>query len=141
MLTGEYSHSIDAKSRLIIPAKIRDEIGDRFALTRGQDGCLLLYPESEWEEFVMKLQKLPSSKPQVRTIRRFYIGGAMESEFDKQGRILIPANLLEYAGIGKEEEAIVVGVGSHVEIWSAKKWSEDSFDDIGAIAEELDLDF
>lgn len=143
MLTGEYSHAIDAKGRLIIPSKFRDELGDKFAVTKGLDGCLLLYPEDGWESFVMKLQSLPTARKDAREIKRFYLGGALETEFDKQGRILIPANLLKFAGINNE--AVVVGVGNHAEIWSSEKWEDaSSFDNIEDIAEkvgDLGLDF
>lgn len=138
MLTGEYSHSIDVKGRLIIPSRIRDELGDKFAVTKGLDGCLLLYPEDSWEAFTMKLQALPSSNSKSRKLQRFFLGGALVNEFDKQGRILIPSNLLEFAGIQKESEAVVVGVGNHAEIWSSSKWEENnSFDDIEDVAEEM----
>jgi len=143
MLTGEYSHSIDNKSRLIIPAKIREELGDKFAITKGLDGCLLMYPKDEWESFVMKLQSLPASRKDTREIKRFYLGGAYETDFDKQGRIQLPANLMKYAGI--ENEAVFVGVGNHAEIWSSHKWQESSqFDNIEDLAEkisELGLNF
>ena len=138
MLTGEYSHSIDAKGRLIIPSKIRDELGEQFAVTKGLDGCLLLYPEDSWEAFTMKLQSLPSSNSKSRKLQRFFLGGALVTEFDKQGRILLPANLLEFAGMQKETDAVVVGVGNHAEIWSSTKWEENnSFDDIEDVAEEM----
>lgn len=138
MLTGEYSHSIDVKGRLIVPSRIRDELGDKFAVTKGLDGCLLLYPEDSWEAFTMKLQALPSSNSKSRKLQRFFLGGALVNEFDKQGRILIPSNLLEFAGIQKESEAVVVGVGNHAEIWSSSKWEENnSFDDIEDVAEEM----
>ena len=138
MLTGEYSHSIDAKGRLIIPSKIRDELGEQFAVTKGLDGCLLLYPEDSWEAFTMKLQSLPSSNSKSRKLQRFFLGGALVTEFDKQRRILLPANLLEFAGMQKEADAVVVGVGNHAEIWSSTKWEENnSFDDIEDVAEEM----
>ena len=113
---GEYSHSIDAKGRLIIPAKFRELLGEQFVVTKGFDGCLFVFAEEGWEQFEEKLQALPMDKPEARMLGRFFIAGAIDAEVDKQGRILLPQNLLQHAKI--EKEAVIAGVGNRVEIWS-----------------------
>ena len=113
---GEYSHSIDAKGRLIIPAKFRELLGEQFVVTKGFDGCLFVFAQEGWDKFEEKLQSLPMDKPEARMLGRFFIAGAIDAETDKQGRILIPANLLQHAGI--EKEAVIAGVGNRAEIWS-----------------------
>jgi MraZ protein len=133
---GEYSHSIDAKGRLIIPAKFRELLGDQFVVTKGFDGCLFVFAEEGWNKFEEKLQSLPMDKPEARILGRFFISGAIDAELDKQGRILLPANLLQHAGI--EKEAVIAGVGNRAEIWSKEKWEKAStFDDINEIAAKM----
>ena len=133
---GEYSHSIDAKGRLIIPAKFRELLGDQFVVTKGFDGCLFVFAEEGWNKFEEKLQSLPMDKPEARILGRFFISGAIDAELDKQGRILLPANLLQHAGI--EKEAVIAGVGNRAEIWSKEKWEKAStFDDINGIAAKM----
>lgn len=122
MFMGEFLHTIDAKGRLIIPAKFREALGYRFIATKGLDNCLFLYPEDEWKNFEEKLKKLPVSQPNARQFVRFFFSGAAECEFDKQGRILLPANLREYAGL--EKDVMVVGVMNRIEIWDAARWKE-----------------
>lgn len=134
MFMGEYQHSLDAKGRLIIPAKFRDELGEGAVLTRGLDNCLFLFPKDEWGALESKLKTLPLTKGDARQFVRFLFSGATECELDKQGRINLPANLQEHASIQKD--AVVIGVSSRVEIWSKEKWdayvqvAEDSFEDI-----------
>ena len=102
MFMGEYHHSIDDKGRLIIPAKFRSELGDKFIITRGIENCLFAYPEKRWEEIVHKLESLPFTKKDARNFTRFFLSGATVAEFDKQGRINITSPLINYAGIKKE---------------------------------------
>ena len=136
MFMGEYSHSIDAKGRLIIPSRFRDELGDDFVLTKGLDGCLSIYPQNEWEAFEQKLRALPLTSKNVRTFTRFFVASAAPCELDKQGRILVPATLREYAGL--EKDVVLTGNINRIEIWSKRKWSENSnYDDMDAIAEGL----
>jgi len=120
MFMGEFLHTIDTKGRLIIPAKFRESLGEKFITTKGLDNCLFLYPEKEWRNFEEKLKKLPVSQPNARAFVRFFFSGAAECEFDKQGRILLPANLREYAAL--EKDVMVVGVMNRIEIWDADKW-------------------
>ena len=133
---GEYSHSIDAKGRLIIPAKFRELLGEQFVVTKGFDGCLFVFAEEGWDAFEEKLQALPMDKPEARMLGRFFIAGAIDAEVDKQGRILLPQNLLQHAKI--EKEAVVAGVGNRVEIWNKAEWENAStFDDINGIAAKM----
>ena len=136
MFMGEYSHTIDAKGRLIIPSKFREQLGEEFVLTKGLDGCLSIYPNDEWAAFEEKLRALPLTNKNARTFTRFFVAGATNCELDKQGRILLPANLREYAGIDKE--VVSVGVFSRVEIWSKERYLENNdFDDMDEIAEHM----
>lgn len=140
---GEYQHSIDLKGRLIIPAKFRDGLGDRFVITRGLDKCLFVYPLSEWESIEAKLKALPFTRADARAFTRFFFSGAQECELDKQGRIHIPGNLREYSQL--EKECVVIGVSNRVEIWSKPIWEEyfaskeDSFNEIAEKIVDFDL--
>ncbi len=119
---GEYLHTIDGKGRLIIPAKFREVLGEQFIATKGLDNCLFVYPLSEWKSLEEKLRALPFTQPDARAFVRFFFSGATECELDKQGRILLPANLREYAKL--EKDVVLVGVSSRVEIWSQAHWAE-----------------
>lgn len=101
-----------------MPAKLRDELGDRFTVTKGLDGCLSIYPEKEWDALEEKIRALPMSK--ARDLQRFFFSAAFDAEMDAQGRILIPANLRTHAGLTKE--AVIIGASNHAEIWDAAKW-------------------
>ena len=120
MLIGEYEHSLDVKGRLIMPAKLREDMGEKFIITKGLDGCLFGFSQNEWTNFEEKLKTLPLTNKNARDFVRFFLSGAMECEIDKQGRFLIPANLREAAGL--EKEAVIIGVGTRLEIWSRDKW-------------------
>ncbi len=120
MFLGEFAHSLDSKGRLAIPARFRLQLGEGAIVTRGLDGCLVIYPAQEWQDYAEKLDKLPSTQPDVRNFKRFIFSGATECEFDRQGRVLIPAFLREYAAL--DETAVVVGQYSKVEIWSQSRW-------------------
>lgn len=122
MFLGEYQHSLDPKGRIIIPAKLREELGARFVATKGLDNCLFLYPMDEWKAIETKLRALPFTRADVRSFARFFFSGASELELDKQGRILLPTNLREYGGI--EKDLIIIGVGARVEIWAIDKWAQ-----------------
>ena len=120
MFMGEYHHSLDVKGRLIIPAKLRTELGDNFIITRGIEKCLFVYPEKRWEGIVQKLESLPFTKKDARNFTRFFLSGATVAEFDKQGRINITSPLIAYAGI--EKDCVVIGTGDRLEIWSKTAW-------------------
>lgn len=136
MFMGEYSHSIDTKGRLIIPSKFRELLGEEFVLTKGLDGCLSIYPMNEWKAFEEKLKALPLTNKNARTFSRFFVAGATMCELDKQGRILVPGTLREFAGL--EKDVILTGNITRIEIWSKAKWSENnSYDDMDSIAEGM----
>ena len=122
MLMGEYSHSLDTKGRLIMPAKLRQDIGDKFILTKGLDGCLFAFSQTEWNNFEEKLKGLPLSDKNARNFVRFFLSGATECEIDKQGRFLIPTNLRISANM--EKDAIIIGVGTRIEIWNKETWEK-----------------
>lgn len=134
MLMGEFQHNIDAKGRLIVPAKLREDLGESFILTKGLDGCLFGYPQEEWEKLEKKLNDMPLSKKESRTFVRYFYAGASEVEIDKQGRINIPQNLREHAAITKG--CLVVGVSDRIEIWDEDRWqafstaAAENFDEI-----------
>lgn len=141
MLIGEYQHNIDVKGRLIMPSKLRPDLGLSFIITRGLDGCLFGYPMKNWETIEEKLQQLPLAKKDARKFTRFFYSAATEVEIDKQGRINIPQTLLDYAQIDKS--CRVIGVSDRIEIWSSERWEEfanDIEDDFEDIAEEM-MDF
>ena len=105
-----------------MPAKFREALGERFIATKGLDHCLFVYPLAEWKTLEEKLRDLPFTQPEARAFVRFFFSGATECELDKQGRILLPANLREYAQLDKD--AVLVGVSSRVEIWSQGLWAD-----------------
>ena len=138
MLIGEYHHNIDDKGRLTIPSKFREEIGDKFIVTRGLDNCLFVYSLVEWEKIVSKLKTLPFTKKDARTFTRFFLSGATLCEFDKQGRINLANSLISYAGIQKE--CAIIGVNDRLEVWALDKFNslmEENTDSLSDIAENL----
>ncbi len=120
MFIGEYEHSVDAKGRVIMPAKLREDLGENFIITKGLDGCLFAYSKKEWSNFEEKLKTLPLTNKNARDFVRFFLSGAVECEIDKQGRFLIPSNLRTYASL--EKEINIIGVGTRVEIWNRESW-------------------
>ena len=137
MFMGEYNHTIDAKGRLIIPSKFREVLGDEFVVTKGLDGCLFVYDHNEWTAFEEKLKTLPITNKDARKFVRFFLAGAAAVEVDKQGRILIPSVLREFCELQKD--AVLIGVGSRVEIWSKERWEGTaSYEDMDEIAEHME---
>ncbi len=136
MFMGEYNHTIDAKGRLIVPSKFRESLGDEFVVTKGMDGCLFVYDNTEWSKFEEKLRSLPMIDKEARQFTRYFLAGAASVEVDKQGRILIPAVLREFAEITKD--AVLVGVGSRIEIWSKERWDGTvSYEDMEEISKHM----
>ena len=141
MFMSQYNHTIDAKGRVIIPAKFREKLGETFVVTKGLDGCLYGYAREEWSAFEEKLGTLPITNKNSRQFTRFFLAGAAECELDKQGRILIPSVLREFAGLDKD--VVLVGVASKIEIWSKERWDESNgeyetnMDDIAMNLESL----
>ncbi len=141
MFMSEYNHTVDTKGRLIVPSKFREQLGDEFVVTKGMDGCLFVYANEDWTAFEQKLTSLPLINKEARKFARFFLAGAAQVEVDKQGRILLPANLREFAGL--EKDVVLVGVGSRIEIWSRENWenmdADSDMDDIAATMESLGL--
>ena len=141
MFMGEYNHTIDAKGRLIIPSKFREALGSEFVLTKGLDGCLFVFPMKEWEAFEEKLRSLPLIDKNARKFSRFFLAGASTCELDKQGRILVPGTLREFAQMDKE--VVLTGMLDRIEVWSKEQWLEnnayDDMDDIAQRMQELGL--
>ena len=134
---GEYNHTMDAKGRLIVPARFREAGGDKFIVTKGLDKCLFVFTEDKWSSVVACISHMPLTSGNARKFSRFFIGSAGECEVDKQGRILIPASLRAYADLAKD--VVLVGVGSRVEIWNKDAWDDASeYDGIEEIAEGLE---
>lgn len=140
---GEYQHNLDDKGRVIVPSKFREGLGETFVMTRGLDQCLFVYPQSEWEILEAKLKSLPMTRADARSFVRFFFSGATECELDKQGRIVIPTLLREYAHL--EKDIVVLGVSNRVEIWGRDLWKQyatEAADSFVETAEKLvDLSF
>ncbi len=121
MFIGEYAHAIDQKGRLAVPTKFREDLETGAVVTRGLDGCLVLYTASEWEKLAAKLSQLPISKANTRAFSRFMLSGAMDLQLDGQGRITLPEYLRTYAGISKK--VVITGLYNRLEIWNEERWS------------------
>jgi len=143
MFMGEYEHNLDAKGRVIVPAKFREGLGEKFIVTRGLDKCLFAYPLDEWKILEEKLKKLPLTKKDARAFTRFFFSGAVECEIDKQGRVNLPQPLRSYSKL--EKECIIIGVSERIEIWAKDLWedyfseSEESFSEIAENLMDFDI--
>ena len=136
MFMGEYNHTIDAKGRLIVPSKFRETLGDTFVVTKGLDGCLFVYDNEEWGIFEEKLKSLPITNKEARQFVRFFLAGAAEVEVDKQGRILVPNVLREFAELNRD--VVLIGVASRIEIWSKERFEGmTAYEDMDEIAEHM----
>ena len=133
MFMGRYNHTIDPKGRLSIPSKYREILGDEFVVSKGMDGCLFVYANEDWKVFEEKLASLPLINPEARQFARFFLSGAQYVTVDKQGRILMPQDLRDFAGL--EKDVVLAGMGGRIEIWSLERWqaNNDSID-INAIS-------
>ncbi|WP_296466227.1 division/cell wall cluster transcriptional repressor MraZ [uncultured Acetatifactor sp.] len=133
MFMGKYNHTIDPKGRLSIPSKYREVLGDEFVVSKGMDGCLYVYANDDWKVFEGKLASLPLMSEEARQFARFFLSGAQPVTVDKQGRILMPQDLRDFAGL--EKDVVLAGMGGRIEIWSLERWqaNNDSID-INAIS-------
>lgn len=122
MFIGEYKHNIDEKGRLALPAKFRQELKDGAVVTRGLDNCLFLYTKKEWEKLAEKLANLPISQANSRAFARLMLAGAMDVEFDKQGRVVLPEYLRQFAGLKKS--VVIAGLYTRLEIWDESAWKQ-----------------
>jgi len=120
MLLGEFEHALDDKNRLTLPARLRSELGDHVVVTRGLDGCLTVWSAEEWQRLARRVGSLDPFSAEARTMQRFFFAAGVEAELDKQGRVVIPAKLLEETAIGRE--VTVTGIYDHLEIWDRAAW-------------------
>src|SRR4051794_24090937 len=132
MFLGRHAHTLDAKGRMAIPARFRDELADGLVVTRGVDHCLAIYPMAAWNELAAKINALPVSDADARTFRRMVFAEAIDLVLDAQGRILVPSELRAYAQI--DRDAVVIGVHSFIEVWSPERWNtaREAFDEDGS---------
>ena len=140
MFIGEYQHTLDAKGRMFVPAKFRDDLGDVFIVTLGLDNCLFVFPVLEFDRLKAKLDAISITNKDARRFARFFFARACECEMDKQGRIMLPANLREYADLTKD--VTVVGVSNRVELWNTAAWEDThSFDNFSPdeLSEKMEL--
>jgi len=121
MFLGEYSHTIDDKGRLTLPAKYRAELATGVVVTRGIDKCLFVFPMDEWKKLAEQVSALPLTDAQAREFRRLLFSGATDAELDKQGRVLLPQYLRDYAGLNGN--VVVAGLNTHMEIWTPDAWN------------------
>ncbi len=139
MLSGEYSHTLDAKNRLILPSRLREELGTEIVLTKNVDHCISVYPKAVWDAFRAKLDAQPDTE--TRVVKRFLYASAFETSIDSQNRLVIPTKLYEFASLGKN--VMVVGVGNRAEIWNEETYngamSSVNVDDVISIMEKLGL--
>ena len=138
MFMGEYHHTIDEKGRIIIPSKFREDLGEKFIITRGIENCLFVYSLSSWEKITNKLEALPFTKKDARQFVRFFLSGATTAEFDKQGRVNVTSPLISYADLQKD--CVVIGTGDRLEIWSQEDWNaffDSASSNMSDIAENL----
>jgi len=137
VFTGEYHHAVDDKGRVAVPARFRAELAGGALVSKWIDGCLALHPKAEWDALAAKVSTLPITEPGARTFQRFIFGAAFEVELDRQGRVVIPAVLREFAGL--EADAVVVGSRNHLELWSPAAWANYSsrMDEPEALAQHL----
>lgn len=138
MFMGEYHHTIDEKGRIIIPSKFREELGEKFIITRGIENCLFVYSLPSWEKITAQLERLPFTKKDARQFVRFFLSGATTAEFDKQGRVNVTSPLVSYANLLKD--CVVIGTGDRLEIWSLENWDqffESASSNMSDIAENL----
>jgi MraZ protein len=137
---GEFQHTVDPKGRVIVPSAFREELGEKFIMTKGLDECLFVYSLTEWINLEAKLKTLPLANKDARAFVRFFFSGATECEVDKQGRILIPQNLRSYAGL--EKDIFIIGVSTRVEVWDKAKWESYNGDENlnpDSIAEKMSM--
>lgn len=123
MFLGEYRHNVDAKGRLAIPARFRSGLAEGLVITRGLDPCLHIYPKSQWLPLAERLSELPVSEPAVRALRRNFFTGAFSCDMDKQGRIVLPQALREYAGL--DGDVVIAGLNTYIEVWAANRWQQE----------------
>ena len=134
-MKGEYQHTLDAKGRLFIPSRLREELGDSFVVTKGLDECLFLYPLHAWKALEDRIRQLPMSKS--RNLQRFFLSAAADVAVDKQGRIVVPPGLRSHAKL--QRDVTIIGVLDRAEIWDRQRWGEYTGQlDAGSVAEAME---
>ncbi|MDD2716016.1 MAG: division/cell wall cluster transcriptional repressor MraZ [Candidatus Wallbacteria bacterium] len=139
--SGEYTHNIDQKGRLILPSRFREQLGDKFVVNYGLDSCLVIFSLDEWRKYLDKLSSLSDRKSENRQFLRVILSGKCEVETDSLGRFTIPLNLREKAGITKE--VVIIGAGTKIEIWSKENWEpyfREAIENYEKNAEKIDFD-
>ncbi len=136
MFLGQSAYTLDAKGRLTIPSKFRDELPAQAVLTRGLDHCLVLYPIDVWMELSQKVTSLPITDTRGRALRRVIFADAVDVELDRQGRILIPDRLRAYAGLDLSSEVVVVGLGRFIELWQPDRWGKQNDEQMDIVGED-----
>jgi MraZ protein len=122
MLLGTHTPKLDEKGRIVLPAKFRDELADGLVVTRGQERCIYVFSAKQFQTVHEKIAQAPVTSEEARRYLRVFLSGASDESVDKQGRVLLPQLLRDYAGLSKE--LVIIGVGSRAEIWDAQSWNE-----------------
>ena len=136
MFTGTYRHAVDAKGRLFIPVRLREELGETFMVTRGLQNCLRLYPMKEWEAFAAKIAALPETR--AKDVRHYFFANAFDTSLDGQGRVTLPADCIKFASL--EKNVVLVGDDTRLEIWDEERWDAldaENYGNILPVLEEL----
>ncbi len=136
MFLGQFSYTLDDKGRLTIPSRFREELPAQIVVTRGLDRCLVLYPIDVWKEISQKVTSLPITDPRGRALRRVFFADAADAELDRQGRLLIPDRLREYAGLDVSSDVVVVGLDRFIELWSPTRWEVQSNGEMESVSED-----
>ncbi len=126
MFLGQYTYSLDSKGRVTIPSRFREELPDGVVVTRGLDRCLAVYPLAVWDEIAQKVTALPLTDPRGRALRRVFFADAVNAELDRQGRVLLPDRLREYAELESSAEVVIVGLDRFVELWNPERWEAEN---------------
>ncbi len=136
MFLGQFSYTLDSKGRLTIPSRFRDELPEQIVVTRGLDRCLVVYPTDVWEEISQKVTSLPITDPRGRTLRRVFFADAVNAELDRQGRVLVPDRLREYAGLDLASEVVIVGLDRFIELWNPDRWNKQNDNQMEIMTED-----
>jgi MraZ protein len=136
MFLGQFSYTLDSKGRLTIPSRFREELPAEIVVTRGLDRCLVVYPIEVWREISQKVTSLPITDPRGRALRRVFFADAADAELDKQGRVLIPDRLREYAGLDLSSEVVIVGLDRFIELWDPARWESQNDNQVEIMTED-----
>lgn len=124
MFLGQYTYTVDSKGRVTVPSRFREGLSESVVVTRGLDYCLTIYPMEVWTEIAQKVNSLPITDPRGRALRRIFFADAVNAEPDRQGRVLVPERLRQYAGLEPGAEVVIVGLDRFMEAWNPQRWEE-----------------